>query len=110
MRFIKIGQHNELFSTLLTTDPGRVAAMVVGQKAYLEELKAQGKLIEGYWTPGYGPRDGLCVTLWEVDSADELDRCTLGDPCGPIFSEKSYPVTDLFDHFDTALTAHHGKD
>lgn len=28
MRFVKIGQHNELFSTLLATDPGRIAAMV----------------------------------------------------------------------------------
>lgn len=110
MRFIKIGQHNELFSTLLTTAPERVAAMVVGQKAYLEEMKAQGKFIEGYWTPGYGPRDGLCVTIWEVASADELDRCTLGDPCGPIFTEKSYPATDLFDHFGAALSAPGGKE
>lgn len=103
MKFVRMGPHNDLFFQLLQTAPEKIVAMVDGQKIFFEQMKAEGKLLEGYWTPGFTAGNGLCITIWELDSAEELDRITLQDPAGALFTMQAYPVTPLTEHFKTAL-------
>ena len=96
MKFIKIGVHNESF---WTSPPADMAQLLKAQAVWLEKQKKQGKLLEAYFMPGCLHN----ITIWEFESAEEIDQHFRDDPLSLAFVWEIHPATDLFEHFKKCI-------
>ena len=91
MKFIKIGVHTEEFRT---SPPANLAQLTESHVAWLERQKKAGKLLEAY----YLPETGRSISIWEFESAEEIDRHFRDDPLWWTFVWELYPAADLLEH------------
>jgi len=91
MKFIKIGSHHEDF---LSSPPPNMPELSRLHLEWLEEQKKSGKLLEAY----YLVETGRSISIWEFDSADEIDKHFRNDPLWHIFNWELYPAADLIEH------------
>lgn len=99
MKLIIEGSHNQAFFEMLRTDPSRLAEPLRAHLAWLEQKKAEGKYLGGYYLPG----DGRNFNLWELESEAEYDRLLMEDPLGWSFTTRAHPAVYLLDHIHNAL-------
>ena len=96
MKFIKIGVHNEKF---WTSPPADMAQLLKSHFTWLEKQKQDGKLFEAYFLPGCLRN----ISIWEFESAEEIDQHFRDDPLSLAFVWEIHPATDLFEHFKKCI-------
>ena len=81
--------------SLYMVPPEKRMEVMLGSGAFVDKYRKEGKCKEIYVVPGLK----MSVTIWEVESAEELDRLFLEWPAFPFADVEVYALAD----FDTYM-------
>lgn len=99
MKIAMIAVHNNVFWEMMKTCPEKLIGPIAAHATWLEEKKAAGKYLGGYYLPG----DGRDISLWEFEKEGEVDRVILEDPLGFGFDFEVHPAISVLEHIQNAL-------
>lgn len=96
MKFIKISTHTEAF---MKSIPENFGALLEAHSAYLKKEMEAGRLLEIYVLPG----DWRAISIWEFESAGEVEKHFWDDPINFTFDSEIYVAADVFSHIQNVM-------
>lgn len=99
MKFIRMTVHTEEFKK---SPPANLPDLLDAHTRWLEEQKESGKLLDAYLLAGNAQGD-RSITIWELESPEEIDKCIWDDPMGFTFIWEVYPAVSVFGHINNVM-------
>jgi muconolactone delta-isomerase len=95
MKYLLINTMGESFTTI--SDEERIK-VINGSSAFYTQCRKSGKLKEIYVVPNLKKN----VSIWEVESAEEIDKLFMLNPVSPYENAELYLLADWDTHEKTA--------
>jgi muconolactone delta-isomerase len=95
MKYLLINTMGESFTTI--SDEERIK-VINGSSAFYAQCRKSGKLKEIYVVPNLKKN----VSIWEVESAEEIDKLFMQNPVSPYENAELYLLADWDTHEKTA--------